>query len=91
MTVTPLRADDERFHGTVMGRELLELLKMLHRICASGVLHLDAERNRGSICLDGGVLRAAFFNGSTSQGFPARSRSRIEALGKTATSRYVVG
>jgi tRNA A-37 threonylcarbamoyl transferase component Bud32 len=57
-----LQADDERFHGTVIGKELIDLLKMLHRICASGVLHLDAEVNRASLCLDGGALRAAFFN-----------------------------
>ena len=93
MTVTPLRADDERFHGTVMGRELLELLKMLHRICASGVLHLDAERNRGSICLDGGVLRAAFFNELSG----AQALSRIIMVGRAtfrfelATAHTVVG
>ena len=45
-----LRADDERFNGTVTGRELLDLVKMLHRICASGVLHLEADFNRASHC-----------------------------------------
>ncbi len=93
MTVTQLRADDERFHGTVMGRELLDLLKMLHRICASGVLHLDAQRNRGSICLDGGVLRAAFFNELSG----AQALSRIIMIGRAtfrfelATAHTVVG
>jgi tRNA A-37 threonylcarbamoyl transferase component Bud32 len=57
-----LRADDERFHGTVAGKDLIELLKMLHRTCASGVLHLDAGANRASLCLDQGAIRAAFFN-----------------------------
>ena len=83
MTATQLRADDERFHGTVMGRELLDLLKMLHRICASGILHLDAERNRGSICLDGGALRAAFFNELSG----AHALSRIIMVGR-ATFRF---
>jgi tRNA A-37 threonylcarbamoyl transferase component Bud32 len=93
MTVTHLRADDERFHGTVMGRELLDLLKMLHRICASGVLHLDAERNRGSICLDGGALRAAFFNELSG----AQALSRIIMVGRAtfrfelATAHTVIG
>ncbi len=93
MTATQLRADDERFHGTVMGRELLDLLKMLHRICASGVLHLDAGRNRGSICLDGGALRAAFFNELSG----AQALSRIIMVGRAtfrfelATAHTVVG
>lgn len=72
MTVQQLRADDERFHGTVMGKELLDLVKMLHRICASGVLHLEADFNRASLCLDGGAIRAAFFNELS--GAPALSR-----------------
>ncbi len=67
-----LRADDERFHGTVVGKELIDLLKMLHRICASGVLHLEADFNRASLCLDGGSIRAAFFNDLS--GSPALSR-----------------
>ncbi len=62
MTDQKLTAEDDRFHGTVIGKELLDLLKMLHRICASGVLHLDADVNRASLCLDGGNIRAAFFN-----------------------------
>ena len=78
MMVTQLRADDERFHGMVMGRELLDLLKMLHRICASGVLHLDAERNRGSVCLDGGAICAAFFNELSG----AQALSRIIMVGR---------
>ena len=83
MIVTQLRADDERFHGLVMGRELLDLLKMLHRICASGVLHLDAERNRGSVCLDGGAICAAFFNELSG----AQALSRIIMVGR-ATFRF---
>ena len=67
-----LRADDERFHGTVVGKELLDLVKMLHRICASGVLHVEADFNRASLCLDGGSIRAAFFNELS--GAPALSR-----------------
>lgn len=62
MSDTDLHADDDRFHGTVTGKDLLELLKMLHRTCASGVLHLDAGANRASLCLDQGAIRAAFFN-----------------------------
>jgi tRNA A-37 threonylcarbamoyl transferase component Bud32 len=57
-----VHTDEERFHGTVLGKELLDLLKMLHRTCASGVLHLDSDVNRASLCLDGGSIRAAFFN-----------------------------
>ncbi|HEX3134376.1 MAG TPA: protein kinase [Planctomycetota bacterium] len=72
MTAQQLRADDERFHGTVVGKELLDLVKMLHRICASGVLHLEADFNRASLCLDGGSIRAAFFNELS--GSPALSR-----------------
>src|ERR1043165_5974013 len=72
MTAQQLRADDERFHGTVVGKELLDLVKMLHRICASGVLHLEADLNRASLCLDGGAIRAAFFNELV--GAPALSR-----------------
>ncbi len=93
MMVTQLRADDERFHGMVMGRELLDLLKMLHRICASGVLHLDAERNRGSVCLDGGAICAAFFNELSG----AQALSRIIMVGRAnfrfelATAHTVVG
>ncbi len=52
----------DRFHGTVTGKDLLDLLKMLHRTCASGVLQLDAGANRASLCLDAGAVRAAFFN-----------------------------
>ena len=93
MIVTQLRADDERFHGLVMGRELLDLLKMLHRICASGVLHLDAERNRGSVCLDGGAICAAFFNELS--GAQALSRiimiSRANFRFELATAHTVVG
>lgn len=93
MIVTQLRADDERFHGLVMGRELLDLLKMLHRICASGVLHLDAERNRGSVCLDGGAICAAFFNELSG----AQALSRVIMIGRAnfrfelATAHTVVG
>jgi tRNA A-37 threonylcarbamoyl transferase component Bud32 len=72
MTAQQLRADDERFHGTVVGKELLDLVKMLHRICASGVLHVEADFNRASLCLDGGSIRAAFFNELS--GSPALSR-----------------
>jgi tRNA A-37 threonylcarbamoyl transferase component Bud32 len=72
MTAQQLRADDERFNGTVVGKELLDLVKMLHRICASGVLHLEADFNRASLCLDGGSIRAAFFNELS--GSPALSR-----------------
>jgi len=72
MTAQQLRADDERFHGTVAGKELLDLVKMLHRICASGVLRVEADSNRASLCLDGGSIRSAFFNDLS--GSPALSR-----------------
>ena len=80
MTSQQLRADDERFNGSVVGRELLDLVKMLHRICASGVLHLEADFNRASLCLDGGSIRAAFFNDLS--GSPALSR--IIMIGRAA-------
>src|ERR1043165_5554599 len=83
MTAQQLRADDERFHGTVQGKELLDLIKMLHRICASGVLHLEAEFNRASLCLDGGAMRAAFFN----ELIGAPALSRIIVIGR-ATFRF---
>ncbi len=83
MTAQQLRADDERFHGTVLGKELLDLVKMLHRTCASGVLHLEADFNRASLCLDGGAIRAAFFNELC--GAPALSR--IILIG-SATFRF---
>ena len=79
MTEKPLlQIDDERFHGTVVGKELLELLKMLHRICSSGVLHLDADVNRASLCLDGGSIRAAFFNDLTG----SQALTRIILIGR---------
>jgi tRNA A-37 threonylcarbamoyl transferase component Bud32 len=93
MTAQQLRADDERFHGTVVGKELLDLVKMLHRICASGVLHLEADLNRASLCLDGGAIRAAFFNELV--GAPALSR--IILIGRSvfrfelATAHTVAG
>ncbi len=93
MTVQQLRADDERFHGTVTGKELLDLIKMLHRICASGVLHLEADFNRASLCLDGGSIRAAFFN--ELRGAPALSRiimiGRAEFRFELATAHTVAG
>lgn len=82
MTAQQLRADDERFHGTVVGKELLDLLKMLHRICASGVLHLEADFNRASICLDGGSIRAAFFNDLSGPS----ALSRIILIGRSTFS-----
>lgn len=93
MTAQQLRADDERFHGTVVGKELLDLLKMLHRICASGVLHLEADFNRASLCLDGGSIRAAFFNDLSGPS----ALSRIILIGRSrfsfelATAHTVAG
>ncbi len=79
MTEQPLlQVDDNRFHGTVVGKELLDLLKMLHRICSSGVLHLDADVNRASLCLDGGAIRAAFFNDLTG----SQALTRIILIGR---------
>ena len=79
MTEQPLlQVDDSRFHGTVVGKELLDLLKMLHRICSSGVLHLDADVNRASLCLDGGAIRAAFFNDITG----SQALTRIILIGR---------
>jgi tRNA A-37 threonylcarbamoyl transferase component Bud32 len=93
MTAQQLRADDERFHGTVVGKELLDLVKMLHRICASGVLHLEADFNRASLCLDGGSIRAAFFNDLS--GPPALSRiiliGRARFTFELATAHTVAG
>jgi len=93
MTAQQLRADDDRFHGTVVGKELLDLVKMLHRICASGVLHIEADFNRASLCLDGGSIRAAFFNELS--GSPALSRiilvGRAEFRFELATAHTVAG
>jgi len=79
MTACDLQPDDERFHGHLNGRDLLELLKMLHRTCSSGVLHLDAGPNRASLCIDQGAIRAAFFNQLA--GSPALAR--IILIGET--------
>jgi hypothetical protein len=79
MSVTELQPNDTNFQGTVVRRELLELLQMLHRTCASGVLHLDSAADRASLCLDRGTIRAAFFNHLV--GSPALSR--ILMLGST--------
>jgi tRNA A-37 threonylcarbamoyl transferase component Bud32 len=62
MTDLPLRADDDSFPDTVVGKQLLDLLKRLHRQNACGILFLTAEHQRASLCLDNGQLRAAFFN-----------------------------
>jgi tRNA A-37 threonylcarbamoyl transferase component Bud32 len=86
MSVSDPQPDDERFHGHLVGRDLLELLKMLNRTCASGVLHLDAGANRASLCIDQGAIRAAFFNQLA--GSPALSR--IILIGETEF-RFEIG
>ena len=76
----------DRFHGTVTGKDLLDLLKMLHRTCASGVLQLDAGTNRASLCLDAGAVRAAFFNDLSGHG----ALSRVFCIGR-ADFRFELG
>jgi tRNA A-37 threonylcarbamoyl transferase component Bud32 len=76
----------ERFQGTVTGKDLLDLLKMLHRTCASGVLHLDAGANRASLCLDAGAMRAAFFNDLAGHA----ALSRVFCIGR-ADFRFELG
>jgi tRNA A-37 threonylcarbamoyl transferase component Bud32 len=66
---------------------------MLHRICASGVLHLEADANRASLCLDGGSIRSAFFNDLSG----SSALSRVILIGrssftfKLATAHTVAG
>ena len=86
MSASDLQPDDERFHGSLAGRDLLELLKMLHRTCASGVLHLDAGPNRASLCIDQGAIRAAFFNDAAG----SSALSRIILIG-AAEFRFELG
>jgi tRNA A-37 threonylcarbamoyl transferase component Bud32 len=86
MSACELQPDDERFHGSLAGRDLLELLKMLHRTCASGVLHLDAGPNRASLCIDQGAIRAAFFNDAAG----SSALSRIILIG-SAEFRFELG
>jgi tRNA A-37 threonylcarbamoyl transferase component Bud32 len=86
MSACELQPDDERFHGNLAGRDLLELLKMLHRTCASGVLHLDAGPNRASLCIDQGAIRAAFYNDAAG----SSALSRIILIG-TAEFRFELG
>ncbi len=86
MSACDLQPDDERFHGSLAGRDLLELLKMLHRTCASGVLHLDSGPNRASLCIDQGAIRAAFFNDAAG----SSALSRIILIGN-AEFRFELG
>jgi tRNA A-37 threonylcarbamoyl transferase component Bud32 len=64
--------NDDRFHGTVAGREVLELVRMLHRTCVTGTLHLTGRGHTGTVRFILGAVRAAAFDAIT--GPPALAR-----------------
>jgi eukaryotic-like serine/threonine-protein kinase len=48
--------------GQVEGRELFELVKLMHRLAKTGMLELTSATSRGEIYLNQGAIVAAFFN-----------------------------
>ncbi len=72
MDSPPFQPNDDRFHGTVSGREVLELVRMLHRTCVTGTLHLSGRGHTGTVRFALGAVRAAAFDAIT--GPPALAR-----------------